>query len=157
MKTFLILFFAIINISNASMYIKVSGTKIMGHDYKSHDEYNIEIPNTDLINKKGQYIYDWSGSELVSLNKSQIDFHPLTMRNKMREQMAREKKINNASVESKMIEILDRLRPGVSFSIQNAGNGRSLYQRLIMVGKPTKEELQVELDSYKNELRNTAK
>ena len=72
----IILIFIISFNCHATMYLKVSGETIMGHDYNMHDEYTIAISDTILVNEEGNYIYKFKNNALVPLSDLEINNHP---------------------------------------------------------------------------------
>lgn len=61
------------------MYLKLNGETIVGHDYNSHGEYNVEIETTILVNSDGNYNYKYVAGKLVSLSAEEVNNHPLNV------------------------------------------------------------------------------
>lgn len=61
------------------MWLKLNGEIIIGHHNGTPDDpenYHVEIPERVLVNSDGNYIYKYSGGQLVLLDQADIDNHP---------------------------------------------------------------------------------
>ena len=64
--------------------------------------------------------------------------------------------LNSCTVEDRFFNILNKLRPGVEYNIEEKTDEldvRSIYERLTMTGKPSLVEMQTELDAWKDSKR----
>lgn len=76
MKTLAYLIFLISFSVNAEMFISISGENIVGHDYSQHDQFNIKIDDTKLVDENGNYKYKYKNGGLVPLSQPEISQHP---------------------------------------------------------------------------------
>jgi hypothetical protein len=158
MKYFLLFFLFLASSCFGKMYLKLDGTTIMGFHYEKTGEYTVEIPNT-VLTENGRYIYKYDG-RLILLTEQEILNHPILIESIINRQMIREKEkqrqkaiVDRDGVNATLLPLIRRLRPsmkpGIDFTIDPPGGGKSLYERLNMQNKPTFEEMQTELLQYR--------
>jgi len=67
-----------------NMFLKLQGTMIMGHAYRSYGEYTVPINSTRLVNDIGDYIYKYVDGKLVQLTQKEITEHQFYRLKKLR-------------------------------------------------------------------------
>ena len=164
MKFITVLFLMMSLSCHAEMYLKLRGETIVGHSYKMQGAYATEINDTILVDLAGKYTgvykYKFVNNKLVALTDAEKEQHPAHVERLLTKEMAKEEqrilmknRIDKGGVNSNILHLIKRLRPGVSISLDKKvhGDGKSLYERIRMANKPTFQELSAELNNYKNE------